>query len=153
MAVRIRLKQLGRRHRMYYRICVMDSRSPRGGKAIEEVGTYDPMIRDTDKRVTLNGERVDYWLSVGAKPTEQVQRLIEKYKGKVPTVRIDQKKLREVVAAAQKAPPRRKKIEAPAPPPVEASVEAAAEEAVAETAATEASSSEAPSAEPEAAET
>lgn len=96
---------------MYYRICVMDSRTPRDGKTIEEIGTYDPMIRDTDKRVTLDAERVDYWLKVGAKPTENVQRLIEKYKGKVPATRIDEKKVRERVVAPQKGEPRRRKIE------------------------------------------
>ena len=96
MAVRIRLKQMGRRHRMYYRICVMDSRVPRGGRSIEDVGTYDPMIRDTDKRVTMKAERIDYWISVGAKPTENVARLIEKYKGNVPDVRIDESKLPKV---------------------------------------------------------
>ena len=46
MAVRIRMKRLGRRHRPFYRICVMDARVPRDGKAIEEVGTYDPMVRE-----------------------------------------------------------------------------------------------------------
>ena len=53
MAVKIRLKRLGRTHRPYYRICVMDGRSPRDGKAIEEVGTYDPMIPELDKSVTM----------------------------------------------------------------------------------------------------
>lgn len=79
MAVRIRLKKLGRKHRPYYRICVMDQRTPRGGRAIEEVGTYDPMVPETDARVTLNGERVDYWLSVGAQPSDKVKVLIKKY--------------------------------------------------------------------------
>jgi small subunit ribosomal protein S16 len=116
---------------MYYRICVMDARTPRGGKAIEEIGTYDPMIRDTDKRVTLKADRVDYWLGVGAQPTDQVKRLIEKYKGKVPAVRLDVKKPREVVVAPQKAAARRRKVEPPAPPAgVEADAAAASSEAV-----------------------
>lgn len=132
---------------MYYRICVMDSRSPRGGKSIEEIGTYDPMIRDTDKRVTLDAARVDHWLKVGAKPTEKVQRLIDKYKGKVPAVRIDEKKLREHVIAPAKAEPRRRKIEvreavveAEAPAEETPTADAPAAEAAPETPPTEAAS-------------
>lgn len=79
MAVRIRMKQMGRAHRPFYRICAMDKRAPRDGKVLEELGTYDPMIPDTDARVQLNGERVDYWLGVGAQPSEKVAVLIKKY--------------------------------------------------------------------------
>lgn len=124
VAVRIRLKQLGRKHRPYYRICVMDARSPRDGKTIEEIGTYDPMIRETDKRVSLKGERYDYWLSVGALPTDHVKRLAEKYKGNVPAVRIDERKVREVAVAPKKAEPRRVKPQ-PAAAPVEEAAPAA----------------------------
>lgn len=133
VAVRIRLKQLGRKHRPYYRICVMDARSPRDGKTIEEIGTYDPMIRETDKRVSLNGERYEYWLSVGALPTDHVKRLADKYKGNVPAVRIDERKVREVAAAPKKAEPRRVKQQPAAPPAEEAApvTEAAAETATA----------------------
>jgi small subunit ribosomal protein S16 len=56
----------------------MDSRSPRDGKAIEELGHYDPMIRDKAKRVSLNLERIAYWISVGAQPSEKVAALIKK---------------------------------------------------------------------------
>jgi small subunit ribosomal protein S16 len=73
------MKRLGRRHRPFYRICAMDARTPRDGRAIEELGTYDPMVRDVDARAVLNRERIDYWLSVGAKPTEKVAVLIKKY--------------------------------------------------------------------------
>ena len=79
MVVRIRLKKLGRRHRPFYRVCAMDGHAPRNGKVIEELGHYDPMIRDTDARAVLNGERIAYWLSVGAQPTEKVGVLIKKY--------------------------------------------------------------------------
>lgn len=79
MAVRIRMKRLGRKHRPFYRICAMDVRQPRDGRAIEELGIYDPMVADTDARAILNGERVSYWLSVGAQPTEKVKVLIKKY--------------------------------------------------------------------------
>ena len=78
MAVRIRMKRLGRKHRPFFRICVMDSRSPRDGKAIEELGFYDPMVRVKKDRVKLNLERVDYWIGVGAQPSVNVAALIKK---------------------------------------------------------------------------
>lgn len=129
MAVRIRLKKLGRSHRPYYRICVMDARTPRDGKTIEEIGTYDPMIRDTDKRVTIDAERVDYWLGVGALPTEKVKILIDKYKGKVPAVRQDRPAER---AVPQDLPPleaRRPKPRSAAPVVQEPALAAEAEDA------------------------
>lgn len=79
MAVRIRLKKMGRTHRPFYRVCAMDQRSPRDGRVIEELGTYDPMCPETDARVTLKAERIDYWLSVGAQPSDKVGVLIKKY--------------------------------------------------------------------------
>jgi small subunit ribosomal protein S16 len=57
----------------------MDSRAPRDGRVIEELGHYDPMVKETDARAVLNAERIDYWLSVGALPTEKVAVLIKKY--------------------------------------------------------------------------
>ncbi len=57
----------------------MDARTPRDGRAIEELGYYDPMVKDVDARAILNGERIDYWLGVGAQPTENVKTLIKKY--------------------------------------------------------------------------
>ena len=80
MAVRIRMKRMGRTHRPFYRICVMDQRRPRDGKAIEEVGFYDPMVRDKAARVKLDLERIDYWMSVGAQPSDKVAVLIKKVK-------------------------------------------------------------------------
>src|SRR5437773_710013 len=79
MAVRIRMKRMGRKHRPYFRICATDSRNPRDGRVIEELGTYDPLIPETDARVELNTERVKYWLSVGAQPSDKVKVLIKKY--------------------------------------------------------------------------
>jgi|SRR5262249_40255776 len=79
VAVRIRMKMLGRKHRPYYRIVAIDSRQPRDGRIIEELGSYDPMIRNTDERVRLRPERVEYWLGVGAKPSEKVAVLLKKY--------------------------------------------------------------------------
>lgn len=78
MAVRIRMKKMGRKHRAFFRICVMDSRTQRDGRAIEEVGFYDPAVQDKAARVKLNMERVDYWMSVGAQPSEKVNALIRK---------------------------------------------------------------------------
>ncbi len=79
MAVRIRMKMMGRKHRPFFRICAMDSRVPRDGRVLEELGTYDPMVPFEDARAVLNGERVAYWLGVGALPTEKVKILIKKY--------------------------------------------------------------------------
>ena len=79
MAVRIRMKKMGRKHRPFFRICAMDQRSPRDGRVIEELGTYDPMVPDVDARAILNGERINYWLGVGAKPSDKVGVLIKKY--------------------------------------------------------------------------
>jgi small subunit ribosomal protein S16 len=73
------MKKLGRKHRPFFRICAMDSRSPRDGRVLEELGTYDPLVPDTDARVTLNAERVAYWLGVGAQPSDKVKVLIKKY--------------------------------------------------------------------------
>lgn len=79
MAVTIRMKRMGRKHREFYRICATDRRSPRDGRVVEELGTYDPKVSETDARCTLNGERLKYWLGVGAKPSPAVAVLIKKY--------------------------------------------------------------------------
>lgn len=70
---------MGRTHRPFFRVCAMDQRAPRDGRVIEQLGTYDPMVPDTDARAILNGERINYWLSVGAQPTPKVATLIKKY--------------------------------------------------------------------------
>ncbi|MCS7015449.1 MAG: 30S ribosomal protein S16 [Gemmatales bacterium] len=77
--VRIRLKKMGRKHRSFFRIVATDARMPRDGRVIEELGTYDPLVQEDAKKVTLKPERVRYWLSVGAQPTEKVKVLLEKY--------------------------------------------------------------------------
>lgn len=79
MAVVLRMKRMGRKNREYYRICASDRRSPRDGRVIEELGTYDPHVPETDARCTLNGARVQHWLSVGAQPSDAVRVLIKKY--------------------------------------------------------------------------
>lgn len=82
VAVAIRMKRMGRKNRAYYRICATDRRSPRDGRVIEELGTYDTAVPDTDARVTLDNARLEYWLSVGAKPSDAVRVLIKKYGAK-----------------------------------------------------------------------
>ena len=79
MSVRIRMKKMGRKHRPFYRICAMEIRVPRDGRVLEELGTYDPMVPETDARAILNSERIKYWLSVGAQPSDKVSVLIKKY--------------------------------------------------------------------------
>lgn len=79
MSVRIRMKKFGRRHRPFFRICAIDQRAPRNGRVLEELGTYDPMVAETDARAKLDGERVRYWLGVGAQPSDKVGVLIKKY--------------------------------------------------------------------------
>jgi small subunit ribosomal protein S16 len=79
VAVRIRMKKMGRKHRPFFRICAMDIRRPRDGRVLEELGTYDPMVPETDARAILKSDRIKYWLSVGATPSDRVSVLIKKY--------------------------------------------------------------------------
>ena len=76
MAVKIRLKRLGRKKSAFYRIVVADARRSRDGKVIEEVGTYNP--HDNDSPITTKDERISYWVSVGAQPTNTVIRILSK---------------------------------------------------------------------------
>ena len=84
MAVRLRLKRMGRRNRPFYRIAVMDARSPRGGKALEVIGHYDPFVKDPEKTTVLKKERAEYWLSVGAQPSETVLSILRKHDVAIP---------------------------------------------------------------------
>ena len=77
MALKIRLSRGGAKKRPFYRIVVADARSPRDGRFIERVGTYNPMVaKDSDDRVVLKEERIKYWLSQGAKPSDRVARFL-----------------------------------------------------------------------------
>jgi small subunit ribosomal protein S16 len=78
--VKIRLKRMGRRGRAFFRICAFDAREERDGRSIEQLGTYDPMEKDESKKVVLKRERIEYWLSVGAQPTETVASILKKNK-------------------------------------------------------------------------
>jgi len=80
VSVRIRMRLHGRKHRPFFRICVIDRQKARDGLPIEEVGTYDPMVADKAARVKLDMERVDFWLSKGAQPSDRVATLIKKIK-------------------------------------------------------------------------
>jgi len=78
VAVRIRLKRVGRRHLPVYRLAAVDGRRPRDTKVIEELGSYDPRNATPEKQAILNKDRIQYWLSVGAQPSETVARLLHK---------------------------------------------------------------------------
>jgi len=78
VSVKIRLKRFGRRNRASYRINAIDSRTARDGRVIEELGFYDPVTKDITKQFSMKRERVEYWLSVGAQPSETVRSLLVK---------------------------------------------------------------------------
>lgn len=78
MSVRIRLKRIGRRHRPAYRLAAIDKRKARDSKVIEELGFYDPHGATEEQQVKLERERIEYWLSVGAQPSDTVRRMLEK---------------------------------------------------------------------------
>lgn len=135
VAVRIRMKKMGRKRRPFYRICAMDARSPRDGKVIEELGYYDPKVKETDARAILNGERIDYWLSVGAEASEKVSVLIKKYGASGTHLEQQKAALERVKLAKPMAPPPRlvpkREPEVPvvaAPPPAAEVAETAVDE-------------------------
>lgn len=76
--VRLRLKRTGRRHRPTYRLAAVDSRSPRDGMVIEELGVYEPANQNPDLRCKLKQERVEYWLKVGARPSDTARDLLKR---------------------------------------------------------------------------
>ena len=102
MAVRIRMKQMGRTHRHYYRIVAIDHRQPRDGKVIEELGTYDPHIKEKGERVTLRPARIKYWKSVGAKASEHCEAIFKKFMKKWEEIEAQQA-AKAVEDAARKA--------------------------------------------------
>ncbi len=139
MALKIRLTRQGAKKRPFYRIVVADVRSPRDGRYIEILGTYNPMLaKDDENRVTLKEDRIKHWLGVGAKPTDRVSGFLaaaslgekiernnpQKAKPKAKA----QERLREAEEAAKAAAEAAAEAEAPAE-------EAPAEEAPAEEAA------------------
>ena len=78
MAISLRLSRGGAKKRPYYRIVAADSRKPRDGKYLEQIGTYNPLLaKDDENRVNLNEERAKYWLGVGAQPSDRVARFLD----------------------------------------------------------------------------
>ena len=160
MAVKIRLKRLGKIRAPFYRIVVADSRTKRDGRVIEEIGKYHPT--EHPSFIEVNSERAQYWLSVGAQPTEQVEALLKltgdwgKFTGKGST---ESQVLAPEAKAAFEADTAKKTVlrpkaekAAPVEAPVEEAAEAPAEEATevveeAAEAAAEAPAEEAPAAE------
>jgi len=154
MALKIRLSRGGAKKRPFYHVVVADSRSPRDGRFIERVGTYNPMVpKDHPERITLKDERIKHWMSVGALPSDRVARFLadagmgekpvvhEQTKQHLPKAKA-QERVQEAADAAKAA------AEAPAeeaPAEEAAAEEAPAEEAPAEDApAEEAAAEEAP---------
>jgi small subunit ribosomal protein S16 len=78
MAVKLRLKRLGRSNAAFFRLNAMDSRSPRDGRVIEELGYYDPRNKDKAKQFVAKIDRCKYWLDTGAVPSETVSSLLKK---------------------------------------------------------------------------
>ena len=164
MAIALRLSRGGAKKRPYYRIVAADSRSPRDGKYLEQIGTYNPLLaKDSPERVKLNEDRARYWLGVGAQPSDRVLRFLDAAgilerqarnnpqkaePGEKAKERAEEKakKLKEAEEAA-KAAEEEAKAEAEAP-----AEEAAAEEAPAEEAAAEEAPAEEPAAEEASAE-
>ena len=114
MAVSIRLRREGAKNRPYYRIVVTDSRSPRDGKFIEIIGTYDPKI--PGRNSTLKIDRVEYWISKGAQPSDTVRSLIKKNKKATATAEPAAKAEQEEQQSVQEQSP-----SPPAPPTEDAS--------------------------------
>ncbi|MEM7700302.1 MAG: 30S ribosomal protein S16 [Pseudomonadota bacterium] len=155
MAIALRLSRGGAKKRPYYRIVAADSRSPRDGKYLEQIGTYNPLLaKDSPERVKLNEDRVRYWLGVGAQPSDRVLRFLDAAgiqeraarnnpqkaePGEKAKERAEEKaeKLKEAEEAAKAA---EEEAKAAAEAPAE---ETPVEEAVAETAAEEAPAEEA----------
>jgi len=78
MAVRIRMKRTGRRNRPYFRMEAFDSRTPRDGKCLESLGTYDPLEDDLEKQLVFKQDRIEHWVSKGAKASDTVATLLKK---------------------------------------------------------------------------
>ena len=133
MAMKIRLARGGSKKRPFYSIVAADSRMPRDGRFIEKLGTYNPLLpKDSEERVKMNMERIEYWLGQGAQPTDRIQRMLEaagkldKKERNNPQKAEPGKKAQE--RAEEKAAKAAEATEAEAAPAEEATEEAAAEE-------------------------
>ena len=134
MAMKIRLARGGSKKRPFYSIVAADSRMPRDGRFIEKLGTYNPLLpKDSEDRVKMNMERVEYWLGQGAQPSDRIQRMLEAAGKLEKTERNNPQKAQPGKKAQERAEEKAAKAaeaaEAPAEEPAE---EAPAEEAAAE---------------------
>jgi small subunit ribosomal protein S16 len=146
MATSIRLSRGGSKKRPYYRIVVADVRSPRDGKFIEKIGTYNPLLgKDDEKRVVLDSDRAKHWLSVGAQPTDRVARFLDAAGVRERAARNNPNKAKPGEKATERAEERAEKRKAAEEAEAEAKAAAAApkEEPAAEEAAAEAPAEEA----------
>ncbi len=96
MSVKIRMTRMGRRHRPFFRINAIDSRAPRDGRILEKLGHYDPILKDVDKQVVLDLERVKFWLDKGAVPSDSVSEILLRLG--VKTKHLEEKKQRRAKA-------------------------------------------------------
>ena len=162
MAISIRLSRGGAKKRPYYRVVVSDVRSPRDGKYLEQIGTYNPLLaKDDPARIKLNEDRARYWLGVGAKPSDRVARFLDAAGIQERAQRNNPNKAEPGDKAKERAEERAAKLaaaeeaaKAPVEEPVaeeapaeDVAAEAPAEEAAVEEAAAEAPAEEAPVAE------
>jgi small subunit ribosomal protein S16 len=109
MAVSIRLRREGAKNRPYYKVVVADSRSPRDGKFIEIIGTYDP--KKPDHNSTLKLDRIEHWMSKGAQPSDTVRSLIKKNRKQTAAAPAE---AAEAVAPAREEPAPEEPAAAPA---------------------------------------
>ncbi|MFM7377062.1 MAG: 30S ribosomal protein S16 [Erythrobacter sp.] len=152
MSISIRLSRGGAKKRPYYRIVVANSRSPRDGKYLEQIGTYNPLLaKDSADRVKLVEDRARYWLGVGAQPTDRVARFLDAAGIKERAARVNPKKGEPGEKAKERAEERAAKI-AEAEEAARAAEEEAKAAAAAPAPAEEAPAEEAPAAEEAAAE-
>mgnify|MGYP001799531966 CR=1 FL=1 len=135
MAMKIRLARGGSKKRPFYRVVAADSRMPRDGRYIEKLGTYNPLLpKDSEERVKMNMERVQYWLDQGAQPTDRIARMLEAAGVLAKKERANLKKGEPGQKAKDRAEEKAAKAAEAAEAPAE---EAQAEDAPAEEAATE----------------
>jgi small subunit ribosomal protein S16 len=140
MALSMRLSRGGSKKRPYYRIVIADARSPRDGKFIEKIGTYNPLLgKEDEKRVILDTERAAHWLKMGAQPTDRVARFLDVTGVKERTARNNPKKAEPGDKAKERAEERAEKAKAAEEAAAAAAAAPAAEEAPAEAAAEETS--------------
>jgi small subunit ribosomal protein S16 len=146
MALRLRLARGGTKKRPFYRIVVADARNARDGRFIEKVGTYNPLLaKDAAERVTLDAERIQHWLSVGALPSDRVLRFLDAAGLAKRPARNNPNKAKPGKKAQERVEAERQAAEEAAAAPAEAeAVEAPAEEVAAETPTEEVVAEEAP---------